>query len=213
MRPCDESLVKDHLKAWNSEYSSRGRLWGSATKDLPDLPAGKAVLELGCGNGKTLAAMSGRGWNVVAVDISQEAVRLSRMIMPDVSLLLADARSLPFQEESFDAIFAFHLTGHLMLQGRKGIASEAARVLRKGGMLFFREFGGDDMRAGCGEEVETCTFRRGKGVITHYFTEDEAAELFCDLRLLSVQCHRWKMRIKGEDLMRSEIDAVFQRII
>lgn len=169
------------------------------------------MLELGCGNGKTLAAMRCRGWNVVAVDISQEAVRLSRMIMPDVSLLLADARSLPFREESFDAIFAFHLTGHLMLQGRKGIASEAARVLRKGGRLFFREFGGDDMRAGCGEEVEICTFRRGEGVITHYFTEDEAAELFCDLKLLSVQCHRWKMRIKGADLMRSEIDAVFQR--
>lgn len=205
--------VISHTNAWDKDYRSRGRLWGSATKCLPNLPESATVLELGCGSGKTLAAMSGRGWNVVAMDISVEAVKLSRTVVPNVSLILADARHLPFLNEAFDAVFAFHVTGHLPIEGRRIIASEATRVLRNGGKLFFREFGADDMRAGKGEEIEPCTFRRGEGVITHYFTEDEVAGLFPDLKPLSIQVHRWKMRVKGEDLMRSEIEAIFQNII
>lgn len=204
-----------NLNAWDKDYRSRGRLWGSATKGLPDLPEGSAVLELGCGDGKTLSAMAGRGWKITALDISEEALRLSRIVAPEafLLLLLADVRCLPFQNESFDAIFAFHVTGHLLLADRKRTASEAMRVLRKGGKLFLREFSAEDMRLGKGREVELRTFRRGGGVITHYFTEDEIAELFSGLRLLSVQSHRWKMRIEGKDMMRSEIEAIFEKAI
>jgi len=207
--------VDTNLNAWDKDYRSRGRLWGSATKGLPDLPEGSAVLELGCGDGKTLSAMAGRGWKITALDISEEALRLSRIVAPEafLLLLLADVRCLPFQNESFDAIFAFHVTGHLLLADRKRTASEAMRVLRKGGKLFLREFSAEDMRLGKGREVELRTFRRGGGVITHYFTEDEIAELFSGLRLLSVQSHRWKMRIEGKDMMRSEIEAIFEKAI
>ncbi|MGA9098204.1 MAG: class I SAM-dependent methyltransferase [Methanotrichaceae archaeon] len=205
--------VDTNLDAWDKDYRSRGRLWGSATKDLPDLPEGSAVLELGCGDGKTLSAMTDRGWRITALDISAEALRLSRIAAPDAFLLLADARSLPFRDESFDAVFAFHVTGHLLLDDRESAASEALRVLRKGGNLFLREFGAEDMRSGKGEEVELRTFRRGGGVITHYFTEEEIAELFSVLEPLSVQSHGWKMRIDGKHMVRSEIEAIFKKAI
>jgi MPBQ/MSBQ methyltransferase len=204
--------VNSHLNAWDRAYRSRGRLWGGGAKNLPELPEGSRVLELGSGDGKTLAAMQGRSWDVTALDISPEALRLSRSaIGTEVSLLLADARHLPFKSDSFDAIFAFHLTGHVLQAGRELIAREVGRVLRPGGRLFLREFGAEDMRAGRGEEVETGTFRRGSGVITHYFTEKEVAGLFCDLDLtaLSLQKRKWKMRVKGEDFWRSEVEAVF----
>ena len=94
------------------------------------------------------------------------------------NLILADARLLPFRKNSFDAVFAFHVTGHLLLQGRGALACEVARVLRVGGNLFFREFGAEDMRNGQGDEVEESTFRRGSGVLTHYFSEREAEDLF-----------------------------------
>jgi ubiquinone/menaquinone biosynthesis C-methylase UbiE len=200
--------VESHLDAWDKDYRIRGRLWGGITKDLADLPEGSVVLELGCGSGKTISAMSGRPWKVIALDISSEALRLSRQAASDIYLLLADACHLPFRDEVFDAVFAFHITGHQLLEGRRVIASEASRVLRIGGVLFFREFCEDDMRAGRGEEVEPHTFRRGEGVITHYFTENEVSDLFCRLEALSIRSHRWKMRIKGESLQRSEISAV-----
>lgn len=199
-----------HLNAWDKDYRSRGRLWGGGTKNLPDLAAGSKVLELGCGDGKTLAAMQDRGWRATGLDISPEALRLSRASLgPEANLLLADARHLPFKDQSFDAVFAFHVIGHLHQAGRKASSAEAARVLRPGGSLFFREFGLDDMRAGRGEEEEPGSFRRGGGVITHYFAGEEVARLFCDLTALSLQTRKWKMRVKGEDFWRCEVEAVF----
>lgn len=205
--------VEANQCAWDKDYRSRGRLWGSATKDLPDLNEGSAVLELGCGDGKTLSAMAGRGWRIAALDISAEALRLCRIAAPNAFLLLADARRLPFRDESFDAVFAFHITGHLLLAGRKMISSEVIRVLRKGGKLIIREFGEEDMRSGKGDAIEKSTFRRGEGVITHYFTKDEISELFFSLKPLSIHFHCWTMRIKGKELTRSELQATFEKEI
>lgn len=180
-------------------------------RGLPVLPAPSAVLELGCGNGKTLGCMP-EIWQITALDMSPEALRLCRRNGPKAELILADARALPFQDESFDAVFAFHVTGHLPGPGRRALAREAARVLVSGGRLLFREFGLGDMRAGQGEEVEPCTFRRGSGIITHYFAKAEVEELFLGMKLVSIGTHRWKLRIKGDDLMRCEVDAVFLKI-
>lgn len=175
---------------------------------MPHLPEGVAVLELGCGDGKTLAGMPG-GWKIAALDVSLQALRLTRRVLPDIRLILADARLLPFREESFDAVFAFHVTGHLCQQGREALAREVARVLVPGGKLFFREFETEDMRMGQGEEVEAATFRRGAGVLTHYFTEVEVELLFSDLLPVSIGMHRWKQRIIGGDRSRSEVQAEF----
>jgi ubiquinone/menaquinone biosynthesis C-methylase UbiE len=197
-----------HLKAWDKDYAIRGRLWGGAVIDLPLLPEGSAVLELGCGDGKTLSALPG-GWKIVALDVSSQALRLARRVRADARLILADASRLPLQENSFDAIFAFHVTGHLLAADRRALAREAARALALGGRLFFRDFSEQDMRAGQGEEVEPGTFRRGSGTLTHYFTEKEVEELFCGLRPVSIDTHRWKLRVKGEDHLRAEVGAVF----
>lgn len=200
-----------HVSAWNSDYCSRGRLWAGRVRGLPDLPALSAVLELGCGNGKTLGCMPA-GWQITALDMSLEALRLCRRSGPKAELVLADARALPFRDESFNAVFAFHVTGHLPDPGRRALAREAARVLARGGRLFFREFGLEDMRAGLGEEVEPGTFRRGSGIITHYFAKAEVEGLFWGMKTVFIGTHRWKLRIKGDDLMRCEVDAEFLKI-
>jgi SAM-dependent methyltransferase len=181
---------------------------------LPELPAGSSVLELGCGNGKTLTAMIGRPWSIVALDISGEAVRLSRLSTSEkVDFLIADAHLLPIRDRAFDAVFAFHVMGHILQPERQKMASEASRVLKDAGWLFFRDFGVDDMRAGQGLEVEPDTFRRGEGIITHYFAQEETVNLFSQLKPFSVGAIRWKIRIKGKDLIRSEVEAVFQKVV
>jgi MPBQ/MSBQ methyltransferase len=200
--------VDSHLKAWDKDYASRGRLWGGGVKDLPALPEGSSVLELGCGDGKTLSALPG-SWSVVGLDVSPQALLLARRARADVNLVLADACCLPLREKSFDAVFAFHVCGHLRAADRQALAAEATRVLMPGGRLFFRDFCDQDMRAGQGEEIEPGTFRRGSGILTHYFKEGEVKELFCDLHIASIGTHCWKMRVKGEDHLRAEVEAVF----
>jgi ubiquinone/menaquinone biosynthesis C-methylase UbiE len=203
--------VNSYITAWDKDYHNRGRLWGGSVKGIPDLPIGSQVLELGCGSGKTLSAMQERPWKVVALDFSPEALRLSRSDNPYIDLVLADVSCLPFHDRSFDAIFAFHITGHLLQDERKLLAAEVARVMRWDGKFFFREFELNDMRKGQGEEVERHTFRRGKGVITHYFTKEETIDLFSELMLITIKLHRWKMRVTGKDFFRAEIDAVFSK--
>lgn len=202
------TFVETHLKAWDKDYASRGRLWGSGAKNLPALRVGSSVLELGCGDGKTLAGMPA-GLKIIALDISPQALHLARKVRTDVDLILADASRLPLQSENFDAVFAFHVTGHLLAKGRCALAQEAERVLLPSGRLFFREFAAEDMRAGQGEEVEPETFRRKNGILTHYFTESEVEDLFSRLKPASIGTHRWNLRIKGETHVRAEVEAVF----
>jgi SAM-dependent methyltransferase len=195
--PSTEEGRKEDLLAWNREYREKGRIWRGAPPKLPHLPPGSRVLELGCGNGKTLAAMLRRPWRVAALDLSPLAVRLGEEIAASlqdvpskVDLLVADASFLPFRDSTFDAVFAFHVIGHLRENDRLLAAREAAQVLKAGGSLFFIEFGVEDMRTGKGKEVEAQTFRRGGGVLTYYFSEGEVLNLFDTLQPVSIRTAR-----------------------
>jgi SAM-dependent methyltransferase len=175
--------------------------------------------------------MIGRGWHIVAIDISPRAVMLTRSIIreiaasgqrsdckdtcskgltEDVEPIAADGRLLPFRDGAFDAVFAFHVLGHLLGPERSVMAGEIIRVTRRGGLVFFRGFSFDDLRAG-GDEIEERTFIRGDGTITHYFTEEEVLQIFRQLSSTSVTTVRWSMRVGGLDLIRSEIRAAFRK--
>ena len=200
--------MKVHLEAWERDYWARGRLWGGAARP-PELASGSRVLELGCGNGKTLSAICGLSLEAVAIDISPLALALCRLQAPQAGLLLADACHLPFREESFDAVLAFHVAGHLLREERDLLAREAGRVLSRGGRLLLREFEAGDMRAGQGKEVEPGTFQRGQGTITHYFSGKEVEELFSGLEASSIKASVWMMRVRGQNMTRRHLEAVF----
>ena len=199
-------------RAWEDDYSCRGLLWGGQTRDLPELPSGSRVLELGCGNGKTLSTMIEKGWDVTAIDFSPRAVSISRnrcKSTPLSGFIVADARQLPFKTRSFDAVFVIHILGHLCEPDRKLVPCELVSALKQGGILFFSDFSTDDFRCGSGYETETATFRRGTGIITHYFSRQEVLDLFSSLTPVFIKHHQWPMRIRGKNLVRSEIKGVF----
>lgn len=205
---------REQLKAWERDYRTRGRIWAGKTKGLPELSEGSRVLELGCGDGKTVSFMPAH-WRVVALDISISALRLARkssnrcIAGPVPEFMQADARALPIRSGSQDCVLAFHVAGHLQLEGRAPFAGEAARVLRTGGRLFFRDFSVEDMRAGKGEMIEPQTFLGKNGIITHFFAESELEGLFPGLRMEEAGTHRWTMQIRGEEIRRAEVWAVF----
>ncbi len=199
---------------WDNDYKQRGKLWGGAVHPLLGIPPDSHVLELGCGNGKTLANLVNRGINVTAVDFSPRAATMSRQVAQHAgtgNVAVADARTLPFSPGSFDNIIAFHVIGHAYEKDRARIAREISRVIRKNGLFWFSDFSIEDMRAGEGMVVEPQTFKRGTGICTHYFTEPEAKALFSDLTLMNMTTRRWAMRVRGKDHIRAEIIAVFQK--
>ena len=191
---------------WDEDYRTRGALWGGATGRLPDLPPGSRVLETGCGNGKTLAAMTAGGWITVGVDSSPHAVRLAAS--GESPVVVGDICALPFSDATFDAVFCWHVLGHLPGPEMPAAARELFRVLKPGGPLFCKVFSRNDMRYGKGCETGKHSFLRGDGVVTHYFDTAELQDVFGE-GTLTVSA--WKMRVRGTLYHREEICGVFRR--
>ncbi|MHB1357636.1 MAG: class I SAM-dependent methyltransferase [Anaerolineae bacterium] len=95
----------------------------------------KRVLDLGCGRGEVVKHCSDRGAHVVGLDFSFDALALAQQIMPPSSapLVRADAQRLPFQDASFDFVFAFDLVEHLYPEELDRLMAEVYRVLSPGG--------------------------------------------------------------------------------
>ncbi len=201
---------------WETEYARKGRVWGGAVHNLPERAAGENVLELGCGNGKTFAALLGRGCSVTGIDISVSAAALCRSQAPAGAageVAVADACHLPFAAGTFDAVVAFHVLGHLWENDRKNAVEEIVRVLRPGGTLYFSAFSRKDFRAGRGKEGESWTFARRNGIATHYFTEDEVRALAGSRFGGECKTHTWYLIVRGERFLRAEIIGWFSRVL
>ena len=202
---------------WDEDYARRGILWSGAIRDLPDLPLRSRVLDLGCGNGKTLFAMLQRGWDVTAIDFAPKAVMLCRREVVGTEshghVMIADALWPPFKNTSFDAVFALHVIGHMHEAERERVIIQLTHVLKPGGIIIFSDFSRDDFRFGAGNETEPATFRRGHGILTHYFSKNEVIDLFSTFTPVSIVEHQWPMRVLGNTLVRSEIQAIFAKKI
>jgi SAM-dependent methyltransferase len=201
----------DQRRSWDRQYSGTAPLWkGPANYSF--LPAGYArVLELGCGNGKTAAALVRISPEVVAMDFSRPALEDCRCAVGsnDLHLVRGDLRGLPFADQTFDLVVAFHVLGHLLEDERKNAAEEARRVLRPGGSLALRAFSVRDMRSGLGREVEPGTFVRGTDIRTHFFTRDEIRGLMVGLTELSLEEIVVPKRYDGVERSRAEWVGLF----
>lgn len=123
-----------------------GRLWVHETATvndraiaLLDPSPGDAVLEVGCGPGRTVAEMARRGAQVSGLDPSPvmiaEARRRNRAALASgqVQLLTGYAESLPVPDESLDAVLAVH-TIYFWPDLRAGLR-EIGRALVPGGRI------------------------------------------------------------------------------
>lgn len=212
------ALEKPHAYAWEKEYRSGRSKWKGTTNSAPDLPKGARILEVGCGNGKNLSALLNKGWEVYAIDVAPSAVkiakeRVEKEYQASAHLSVGDASNLAFKDGFFDAVFLFHVLGHLSEEDRKLAVKEAFRVLKKGGKCYFREFGITDYRFGKGVEVEKNTFRKGTNVWVHYFEEKEVKESFETegFKVLKVFIDNYKHIFRGKDYPRCEMDFEFLR--
>lgn len=197
---------------WDENYQRRGRLWGGSASPLPPLPCSSRILELGCGDGKTVSMLVQKGYQVTAIDFSCQAALLCRNTCPypdQVCIAIADVRQIPLRNESFDGIIASHVTGHLNQDGRHQHACEINRLLAPGGVMYFRDFSAGDFRFGQGVETEAGTFLKKNGITTHYFTDDEVRTLFAGLFMQSLVQHQWVMKVRGKVFPRAEIVAQF----
>lgn len=130
----------------------------SAVLERLELAPGDAVLELGCGSGRTLAAVAARvrGGLAAGIDPSElmvrhAAARNRRFIAQGrAAVLAASTRDLGcFPDASFDRAYGTHVI-YFWSEPERDLA-EVTRVLRPGGLLllgFFEGAEGDVSRVG-----------------------------------------------------------------
>jgi ubiquinone/menaquinone biosynthesis C-methylase UbiE len=201
------------IEAWDRKYRGAHPRWRGPPEPGILLPERARVLELGCGDGKTLRGLVGGSRDVVGLDFSWEGLTSlrSRSVDEDgFQLVRADGSHLPFSSESFDVIVAHHFFEHFEALERVEAATEAVRVLESDGILYLRAFSSMDMRAGKGNPIETSTFIR-EGIPYHYFEEEEIQPLFRGLTLESIRTDVSEKRFAGEPRKRAVIVALLRK--
>lgn len=108
--------------------------WLAALRER--LPAGAAVLDLGCGNGIPVARrLAAAGHKVIGVDFSGVQLRRARRLVPAATFLQADIATLHLPAASFDAVVCLFVLFHLPLEEQPLLLGRIAGWLRPGGWL------------------------------------------------------------------------------
>ncbi|MGW6912944.1 class I SAM-dependent methyltransferase [Kitasatospora sp. NPDC054939] len=129
----------DHHQYWELSAPSPD-LVGFLAATPPD--PGARALDLGCGTGWDTVALARAGYRATGVDISAEAVGIAvtraAELGLEVDLLVGDVRALDLPDEEFDLLVDRGCFHHLGAEDRDRYATEAARLLRPGGLLYLR---------------------------------------------------------------------------
>lgn len=98
------------------------------------VPKGGHILEAGCGMGSIVYALNKSGWKCTGVDFAQQTIDTIRIIKPELDVLTADVRQLPFPDRTFDGYISIGVIEHFF-DGYAAIFQEMDRVLRRHGTI------------------------------------------------------------------------------
>lgn len=90
------------------------------------------AIDLGCGNGRFLAALTTRGATVVGVEAYADSLARAHRRVPDAELLQADITRVPLPSACCDLVCALDVLEHVEPES---LLTEARRLLRPGGFL------------------------------------------------------------------------------
>ncbi len=101
------------------------------------------VLDVACGTGRMLPEMfkTGKDIEYHGLDSSNAMTshlkKKAKSLGIDVNLKMGDATKLPYEDNSFDVVYTYHLTWHLPYELQKKMIREMIRVCKKDGYVVF----------------------------------------------------------------------------
>ena len=165
---------------------------------LPELFAsmdggGRRLLEIGCGIGVDSIQLARRGFEVTAVDLTENALTVARQLRAhrgvSIDFRLGNAEGLDFPDRSFDAVYSFGVLHHTPDIERS--VAEVRRVLRPGGtayvMLYHRDSLVNLVHRALRLPYESPTDRKDHCPVVYTFSRGGVRRLFRDFS--SVEVH------------------------
>jgi SAM-dependent methyltransferase len=146
----DNVSTPDAKEHWEQHYGERGRVWSGRVNvrmaEIAESLAPGRALDLGCGEGGDAIWLAERGWQVVAVDISDTALQRAREDAETRGVadrIEFDQRDLAetFPGGDYDLVSAQFLHSKLPLD-RTAILIRAAGAVRQGGTLLVVDHSG-----------------------------------------------------------------------
>lgn len=105
-------------------------------KFFPFIP-GRLVIDIAMGNGRDAVFLAERGFKVLGLERSLEAIKRARLLAQEractLSFVLADAEHLPFREGMADCVMVFYFLSRKIL-------GELPKLLRRGGLLIYETY-------------------------------------------------------------------------
>ena len=100
----------------------------------------QSILDLGAGLGRHAICFAQSGLKVSAMDISEYGIQHLQSWAEnerlDIDTRVGDMMSLPYPDQSFDCVFAYHVISHSDTTGIQKIIHEIERVLKPNGEVF-----------------------------------------------------------------------------
>lgn len=110
-------------------------LWRTQeTESISKIKLKKPILDLGCGFGE-FAGVFYESNVEMGIDISENDLKEANHTEKYKKLILADARDMPFDEETFATVISISVIEHII--GTDEVLREVFRVLKKGGKFVF----------------------------------------------------------------------------
>lgn len=94
------------------------------------------VLEVGSGKGYVLNYLTNGGFDVVGVEVSEEAVKYTQNNYNNSKIFLYDGKNLPFDSSTFNTVLSFDVIEHI--ETVKFHLLEVYRVLKTNGIYAFQ---------------------------------------------------------------------------
>ncbi len=104
-------------------------------KFLEKLPKGGKILDVGCGPGQFTKYMIDKGFQVVAIDYSNEMLTIAKQRVPAGSFKQMDMRELGFENESFDGLLVAYSLIHIPSEDIPKTMKGFHRVLKSQGYV------------------------------------------------------------------------------
>ena len=186
--------------------------------------AGCEVLEVGCGSGIDAVEFARSGAIVTAVDITDNAMILTKALAEEAHVLnmkveQVPADALPYKNNFFDLVYSFGVLHHI--PNVEGALTEMKRVLKKGGKIMAMLYNRNsllyaysilhlhrhehmeeaDLVRIYSERIEDCPYTRA-------YTKEEAVALFTEMGFsdVTVSVHYNVVDLPGQRKVKLGLD-------